>query len=117
LQHFEAIFSQVEFPGAEAMQQKQDRACQRLYSEPALVADMAQDERLIPAIPQWFFNGEAPRQTMSGLSALQPDTPLWSYPPGMRYYSINERCDPQGISNPLIGSRWQFGSRRIGPTI
>jgi hypothetical protein len=100
LQHFKPFFSQVDFPGAEAMHQKQDRACQHRHYEAGLPADMAREERLIPAFPLCFFNGEAPRQTMSDLSTLQPDTPLWSYQPGMRYYSINERCDPQGKSTP-----------------
>jgi hypothetical protein len=64
------------------------------------------DGRLPPVFPLLLYNGDtAWRATtdLKSLIALPPNTPLWPYQPGMRYYLIDESRYPEGKPGSLSG--------------
>lgn len=64
------------------------------------------DGRLPPVFPLLLYNGDNPwlaPNELKALIALPPNTPLWSYQPGMRYYLIDESHYPDGKSDSLSG--------------
>ncbi len=76
-----------------------------------LYEQLVREGRLIngllpPIFPLLLYNGDKPWKAatdLSSLIALPPNTPLWSYQPGMRYYLIDESRYPEGKPGSLSG--------------
>ncbi|MEJ2619420.1 MAG: Rpn family recombination-promoting nuclease/putative transposase [Candidatus Thiodiazotropha sp.] len=64
------------------------------------------DGRLPPVFPLLLYNGDTAWNAATDLKALiqlPPNTPLWSYQPGMRYYLIDESRYPEGKPGSISG--------------
>jgi hypothetical protein len=72
--------------------------------------------RLPPVFPLLLYNGDDHWNAATDLNtliALPPNTPLWSYQPGMRYYLIDESRYPQGKPGSLSGFVMRLENARM----
>lgn len=67
---------------------------------------LSPDGRLPPVFPLLLYNGDTHWQAathLRDLISLPPNTPLWSYQPGMRYYLVDESRYPEGKGDSKSG--------------
>ena len=77
-----------------------------LYEQLVKEQRLTPDGRLPPVFPLLLYNGDKNWDKATDLKALislPPNTPLWQWQPGMRYYLIDESRYPEGKPGSLSG--------------